>query len=198
MGIRCGRLRSQRLGSGRLIWSPPNDVRSTPPFLPFCPRGAHNAGILTVEVTVHYPFHPLKGQSFLVAGQFEHYGALHVVARGADGVTRLVPAWMTAPEAAVIHIMDAPRLSVQRFIELRELLDRIMVVSSTRESTPAGGPDNAATEKSTTEPVRHTASQSRIVSASANTSTGVARSSADGSDRRKSQSRKQRATGGRS
>ena len=152
------------------------------------PRGAHNAGILTVQVTVHYPFHPLKGRSFLVGGQYEHYDAPHVLVRDTDGVSWLVPAWMTEPEVAAFHIMDAPRLSVQRLIELRELLDRIMIVSSPRESTPAGGTDDAATEKSTTESVRHTAHKSRIVSASANTSEGTARGSADGSDRRNSQS----------
>ena len=162
------------------------------------PKGAHSAGILAVQVTVYYPFHPLKGRTFLVAGQFEHYGAPHVLVREADGASWLVPAWMTAPEVAAIHIMDAPRLSVHRLIELRGFLDRIMVVSSTREPAPAGGTDNAATDKSTTEPVRHTARQNRIVSASANASTGTDRSPADGSDRRTSQSRKRKPAGGRS
>ena len=162
------------------------------------PKGAHNAGILTVEATVHYPFHPLKGRSFLVAGQFEHHGAPHVLVREVEGTTWLVPTWMTAPEAGATQIMDAPRLSVRRLIELREFLDRIMVASSAREAAPAGGPDNGATEESTAEPVRHDACQNRIVGASASASTGIARSPAGGGHRRKSQRGKRKTAGGRS
>jgi hypothetical protein len=72
------------------------------------------------DVTVRYPFHPLAGQSFVVLGQYEHYGALHVLVRGADGATHLFPAWMATTEAAAAEIVVIPRLPIQRLIDLRE------------------------------------------------------------------------------
>ena len=59
----------------------------------FWPYGA-SAGSPAREVVVRYPFHPLTGQSFLILGEHEHYGAPHVLVRGTDGTTHLLPAWI--------------------------------------------------------------------------------------------------------
>src|SRR5207247_5557058 len=104
------------------------------------------------------------------------------------------PAWMTAPEAGATEIMEAPRLSVRRLIDLREFLDRIMVASSAREAAPAGGPGNEAMEETTVRPIRHSAARNRIVGTTASGSTGIARSPAGGGHCRKSR----KATGGQS
>jgi hypothetical protein len=160
------------------------------------PKGVHNAGILTFETTVHYPFHPLKGRSFLVVGEFEHYGAPHVLVRDVAGATWLVPAWMTAPEAGRTEIVDSPRLPVGRLIDLREVLDRIMIASSPAEIAPAGGLGNEAAEGSAVGSVRRAITQDRIVGASASGSTSIGRSSAVGGNRRISRGRQSKATGG--
>jgi hypothetical protein len=92
-------------------------------------RGVHNAGRLTFEVVVRYPYHPLTGQSVLVVGETEHGGALHLIVRKSDGAKLLLPAWMTFPESRG-KILSCPRLSVNRLLDLRALLDRLMVSSS--------------------------------------------------------------------
>jgi Family of unknown function (DUF5372) len=88
---------------------------------------------------VRYPFHPLTGQSFLILGEHEHYGAPHVLVRGTDGTTHLLPGWMTLPEAGTTGIVAVPRLPVNRLLELRLVLDRIMVALSSGEIAPTGG-----------------------------------------------------------
>src|SRR5713101_8770269 len=156
-------------------------------------------GILTVEVTVHYPFHPLKGRTFLVVGQYEHYGAPHILVRGeVDGATWLIPAWMTAPEAGATAIVNAPRLPVRRLVDLREFLDRIMIASSSWEAAPAGGSGNEAAEGSTVGHVRHGAAEDRIIGGSASASTGIARNPAGGGNRRNSFGGQDKPAGGQS
>jgi hypothetical protein len=39
-------------------------------------KGVHNAGRLTFEGTISYPFHPLVGQSVLVIGETAHAATL--------------------------------------------------------------------------------------------------------------------------
>jgi hypothetical protein len=96
-------------------------------------KGAYSAGSPAREVVVRYPFHPLTGQSFLILGEHEYYGAPHVLVRGTDGTTHLLPAWMTLPEAGTTGIVAVPRLPVNRLLELRLVLDRIMVALSSGE-----------------------------------------------------------------
>jgi hypothetical protein len=147
---------------------------------------------------VHYPFHPLKGRSFLVVGEYEHYGAPHVLVREVDGATWLIPTWMTAPEAGATAIVNAPRLPVCRLVDLREFLDRIMIASSSREAAPVGGSGNEAAEGSTVGAIRHSAAQDRIVGGSASANTGIARNPAGGGNRRNSFGGQDKPVGGQS
>ena len=43
------------------------------------PKGVHNAGCLTFEVMITYPFHPLVGQSVLVVGDKKHGGTRYLI-----------------------------------------------------------------------------------------------------------------------
>ena len=81
-------------------------------------------------MTVTYPFHPLAGQSVHVVGETEHGGSRHLIIRKpSDGAKCLLPEWMTSPAAGVIRIVSCPRLSVNRLVELRGLIDRLMASS---------------------------------------------------------------------
>jgi len=148
-------------------------------------KGAHSAGSPAREVMVRYPFHPLTGQSFLILGQHEHYGAPHILVRATDGTAHLLPAWMTLPEAGATGIVTVPRLPVNRLLELRSVLDRIMIASSSGEITPAGGFGHEGTEALAIGLVHHTAAADRMVGASAREGTGVARNPSGGSKRRR-------------
>ena len=93
------------------------------------PKGAHNVGSLAFEVAVSYPFHPFVGKSVLVVGDKEHAGTRHLIIRGPDGAKILLPEWMAAPDAGAIRIVSHPRLCVNRLVELRALVDRLMASS---------------------------------------------------------------------
>jgi hypothetical protein len=120
LGALCSLSSAAPIGNARI------DVRGH-----YFSRGVHNAGRLTFEVAVRYPYHPLNGQSVLVVGETEHGGALHLIVRKPGGAKLLLPAWMTFPESSSVTILSCPRLSVNGLLELRALLDRLMASSST-------------------------------------------------------------------
>ena len=80
-------------------------------------------------MVVSYPFHPFVGKSVLVVGEKEHAGTRHLIIRGPDGAKILLPEWMVHPDAGAIRTVSYPRLCVNRLIELRALVDRLMASS---------------------------------------------------------------------
>src|SRR5262249_30655203 len=141
-------------------------------------RGVHNAGRLTFEVAVRYPYHPLSGQSVLVVGETEHGGALHLIVRKPSGAKLLLPAWMTFPESSAVTILSCPRLSVNRLLELRALLDRLMA-SSSPHHVPGGGRSNEPTETPPSGSVQDTP---RTYPVAAYDSSGATQGASDRSD----------------
>jgi hypothetical protein len=117
------------------------------------PKGVHNAGCLTYEVMVTYPFHPLVGQFVRVIGDKEHGGTRYLVICKSDGARLLLPDWMTLPEVGAIQTLSCPRLSVTRLVELRALLDRLMALSPGNH-LPGGGQSHAM-ETTPTRPIHH-------------------------------------------
>jgi hypothetical protein len=104
-------------------------------------RRAHSARCLKFDqtiATVTYPFHPLVGQSVSIVGCHDHGGTYHLVIRKPDGAKCLIPEWMTRPEAEAIRILSSPRLSVNLLIELRDLIDRIMLTSPVEKRISGG------------------------------------------------------------
>src|SRR5262252_159564 len=101
-------------------------------------KAVHNTGCLPIEAVVRYPFHPFAGQLVPIVGHIEHAGTRHLIIRTADKSGFLLPSWMTAPEAGAIQIVAGPRLPLNRIIELRALVDRLMA-SSSGELVPTGG-----------------------------------------------------------
>jgi hypothetical protein len=119
-------------------------------------KGVHNAGCLTYEVMVPYPFHPLVNQFVLVVGDKEHGGTRYlIICKPGEGARLLLPEWMTFPEAGAIQTLSRPRLSVTRLVELRALLDRLMALSPGNH-LPGGGQSNEPMEATPTRPVHHT------------------------------------------
>src|SRR5215471_3043610 len=101
-------------------------------------KAVHNTGCLPIEAVVRYPFHPFAGQLVPIVGHIEHAGTRHLIIRTADKSGFLLPSWMTTPEAGAIQIVAGPRLPLNRIIELRALVDRLMA-SSSGELVPTGG-----------------------------------------------------------
>ena len=142
--------------------------------------GAHNAGRLAFEVLVTYPFHPLVGQSVLVVGDKEHAGARHFIVRNADGTGSLLPEWMTFREAGTIRILSCPRLCVNRLVELRALIDRLMA-SSPGKHVSRGGHSNETSETIPTGSVQDSAGLRAAVVAT-NDRSGTAQGASGGGD----------------
>src|SRR5215470_4874106 len=101
-------------------------------------KAVHNTGCLPIEAVVRYPFHPFAGQLVPIVGHIEHAGTRHLIIRTADKSGFLLPSWMAASEAGAIQIVPGPRLPLNRIIELRALVDRLMA-SSSGELVPTGG-----------------------------------------------------------
>jgi len=73
----------------------------------------------------------------LVVGYTEHGGARHLIIRNPnDGTKSLLPEWMTFVETAAIRIVSCPRFYVNRLVELRALIDRLMAPSSGNHVPP--------------------------------------------------------------
>ena len=142
----------------------------------------HNAGCLPIELVVTYPFHPFAGQLVPIVGRIEHVGTRHLIIRTADKSGFLLPAWMTTPEAGAIQIVADPRLPLNRIIELRALVDRLMV-SSSGEMVPTGGQRHEKNVTTTTaESIRPNTSSQRAVVAPSLEGNGAAQKTANGSD----------------
>ena len=86
----------------------------------------HNARSLGREVEVAYPFHPLFGRLGIVVADQLHNGSRHLTLRVGEEPSFLVPAWMVDPEAASVKIVEVPRLSIPRLLDLRGFLDSVL------------------------------------------------------------------------
>jgi hypothetical protein len=105
------------------------------------PKRPHDARSLGREVVVYYPFHPLFGRSAVVVADQLHNGVRHLTLSADAESSFLVPAWMIEPDAASIKIVDLPRLSVVRLLELKAFLDSGLT-SAPQEVDPEGGADD--------------------------------------------------------
>jgi hypothetical protein len=145
------------------------------------PKGVHNAGCLTHEVIITYPYHPLVGQSVLVIGEKEHGGTRYlIICKAGEGARLLLPEWMTFPEAGAIQTVSRPRLSVTRLVELRALIDRLMALSPGNHLS--GGEDSNETMEATpTRPV-HDTTALRPTANSANNRSEIAQGASGGGD----------------
>jgi hypothetical protein len=140
----------------------------------------HNTGCLPIELVVTYPFHPFAGQLVPIVGHIEHAGTRHLIIRTADKSGFLLPSWMTTPEAGAIQIVPDPQLPLNRIIELRALVDRLMV-SSSGEPVPTGG-QRYEKNVTTAESVRPNTSSQRAVVAPSLEGNRAAQKTANGSD----------------
>ena len=82
---------------------------------------------------------------------------------------------MTTPEAAAIEIVAAPRLSVDRLVELRKFLDRTMIALSSGKQTSAGGHEYGEMEGASDKSVRGVAADRRTAGAATQEGVDVAR-----------------------
>jgi hypothetical protein len=139
---------------------------------------------------ITYHFHPLVGQSVLVVGDKQHGGTRHlIICKPGEGARFLLPEWMTFPEASTIRTVSCPRLSMNRLVELRALIDRLMA-SSPGNHVPGGGQGNETMEATPTRSVHDTAT-TRPAAISTNDGSETAQGASVGGDVRRS-SRKRR------
>jgi len=83
-------------------------------------------------VTIHYCFHPLRGQSLPVIRKYDFLDEVHYIVRRADGRPLAVAAWMTQRESAGTRIVSAGRLPIRTMLEMLCVVE----ASSSRRSRP--------------------------------------------------------------
>ena len=149
-----------------------------PSFGPLRPDRRHNAGFLTYEAVVTYPFHPLAGQTVLVIGDYEHDGIRHFLIRQPTGGAYQIPDWMFS-QGSSFEVVSAPRLPVSSLIEVRNLIDQRVNCPLGRESP--GGSDHEETISRAIGPVCEAEPTSRAVCRRASKGSGVVAGPAEGS-----------------
>ena len=76
------------------------------------------------NITVHYPFHPLYGQTLAVASKARRAdGAETVVAQ--DGSQLKIPTWMTTPEAEGHAVSHEVAIGPQALLKLLEVVSAL-------------------------------------------------------------------------
>jgi len=111
------------------------------------------------EVTIYYPYHPLRGQSLPVARLYEFHDEVHYVVRQTDGSPLAVPGWMTDPEAAHVNVVSRARLPLGVLLELRRIA--ITRLSSNVHNVHEEDHDAAVPSKVPTTTLRGAARRSR-------------------------------------
>ena len=111
--------------------------------MPRNPNRGHNAGFLTFEAVVSYPFHPLVGQTVLVIGEHEHDGIRYFLIRQPTGGSYQIPGWMLDPAANGLAIVSVLRIPISQLVLLRGLIDRLVASPSREGSTGGVGDDEA-------------------------------------------------------
>jgi hypothetical protein len=93
----------------------------------------HNARNLGREVEVAYPFHPLFGRPAIVIADQLHNGSRRLTILCGEEPSFLVPAWMVDLEAASVKIVEAPRLSIARLLDMRAFMDSVLACDPGKE-----------------------------------------------------------------
>jgi len=113
-----------------------------------------------------------------------HDGCRHLNLQSVDGVSFLVPAWMTLTAAASVSIVDTPCLSLARLFELRAFVDSVLASCSGEAIPEQGGVDDEASDVPAAGFVRASAAADRARPSAANEVGGAAEGAADGGDGR--------------
>jgi hypothetical protein len=79
------------------------------------------------EATIHYPFHPRRGERVEIVRCHRFRSVRMFVVRQPDGTLAQIPTWMCSPAAAAMAVRDQPRLSVEGLRDLRLALDAILL-----------------------------------------------------------------------
>ena len=142
---------------------------------------AHNARNLGREIEVAYPFHPLFRRPAIVVADQLHNGSQHLTLRVGDEPSFLVPAWMADPEVASVEIVEVPRLSIARLLDLRVLLDSVLACGPGKEIL-GGEADGQVLVECTARFVRRATTGHETRRRRAGESTGATPSAADRGD----------------
>ena len=103
--------------------------------------------------TIHYPFHPRRGEEVGVWRRHSFRGVTMLVVQQADGTLAQVPEWMCAQAAAAAVVRDVPRFPLRVLRELRLTADGAVALLS----DDGGGRDGTSRATRTTGPVRGSA-----------------------------------------
>ena len=102
----------------------PHKVRSRDAFCPYRTRQKHN-NHGAERITIHYPFHPLYGQSVHVQRRAKFPKGEYIFCEFADGTIGGFPSWIADPAESLNITVGTPLTSAEALAELRTLLDSL-------------------------------------------------------------------------
>jgi hypothetical protein len=129
---------------------PLRTARSASAFSPSRPSQKHNAHGPEV-IKIHYPFHPLHGQSLRVERRAKLPKGEYIFCELPDGTIGGFPSWIADPTKSPNFIVGPAMTSAAALAELRKLLDSLHSNSQrgTASLKEMRREDTNATEKNT-------------------------------------------------
>lgn len=116
-----------------------------------------------VSLTVHYPHHPLYGQSVTVVRRSISFGPHQVQVALSSGYQLVIPDWMLDEEhCRGMEIVTHPTVALSALLAVRSLLDAQPLISSgsgpvaSEASSPGGARDRTAPGSLSMGDPRHT------------------------------------------
>ena len=83
----------------------------------------HTAHCQKESITVHYPYHPLKGNTFKVFSIWRHKTEKYFVVLKPNRVKCYIPAWMTELKASQVYVTEKPIISQKALFALKRIID---------------------------------------------------------------------------
>src|ERR1700722_4490154 len=133
--------------------SPPRPARPPGESFPLRPSQKHNAHSPEV-IKIHYPFHPLHGQSLRVERRAKLPKGEYIFCELPDGTIGGFPSWIADPTKGPYLTVGPAMASAAALAELRKLLDSLHSNSHRGNASlkEMRREDTNATEKDTGDP----------------------------------------------
>lgn len=72
---------------------------------------------------IHYPYHPLKGKTYLAIGCWHHKNDKYFILKKPDNKRIYIPAWMTESHYSQISIVLKPVFHLKTLRALKRIID---------------------------------------------------------------------------
>ena len=95
---------------------------------PILTKGLNNTHSTKKIVTIYYPYHPLKGESYPLLGFKSNNSEKYMILFKSSGRYLYIPSWMTDPKCSQIKIKTKSVIAFKALKSLKRLIDTFLNV----------------------------------------------------------------------